>query len=90
MRAARGPARDATCRYVDRSQMQFMGYSLRVPEWRYTEWRRWNARELQADWSEAGLVGVELCVCVKRNAAAGGVVVAVLGLLGLSPRVGIN
>lgn len=50
----------STCLFVDRSQMQFMGYSLRVPEWRYTEWRRWNASTLTPDWSTAGLVGTEL------------------------------
>ena len=49
-----------TCLFVDRSQMQFMGYSLRVPEWRYTEWRQWNASSLTPDWSTSGLVGTEL------------------------------
>ena len=35
-------------------------YSARSEGFRYTEWRVWNGSALQADWSDAGLVGVEL------------------------------
>ena len=29
-----------------------MGYSVRVAEWRYTEWYRWDGELLQAKWDE--------------------------------------
>lgn len=46
-----------TCEFVPRSQMDFMGYSIRTREWRYTEWVRWNRTE-QPIWTEN--VGTEL------------------------------
>ena len=30
--------RDNACLMTDRTLLQFMGYSLRTAEWRYTEW----------------------------------------------------
>ena len=45
---------------LPKNNNKFMGYSLRVPGYRYTEWRKWNGTTLTADWSKDGLVGVEL------------------------------
>jgi hypothetical protein len=39
----------------------FMGFSIRSPSWRYTEWRRWDGSKLRGVWSEDGLVAQELC-----------------------------
>jgi len=46
------------CTQESPSNFQYMGYSLRTPRWRYTEWRRWTG--LIADWSPAGLNATEL------------------------------
>ena len=46
------------CVHVPRENITRMGYSVRVAEARYTEWRVWNA--CRADWSHAGLVASEL------------------------------
>jgi hypothetical protein len=45
---------------TERSAFRFMGYTVRVDRYRYTEWRAWDGGNLTADWSEAGLVGAEL------------------------------
>jgi len=37
-----------------------MGYSIRTRSFRYTQWRRWIRNIQLADWSAAGIVGVEL------------------------------
>ena len=47
-----------TCEFVDREHMDFMGYSVRTAEWRYTEWARWNGTALAPRWD--ALVGREL------------------------------
>lgn len=49
---------DNMCEFVERSKIPFMGYSLRVDTWRYTEWATWNGTSLRPIWSE--LVGVEM------------------------------
>jgi hypothetical protein len=36
------------CIEVDRSQIMYMGYSLRVHGWRYTAWQPWNGTTLSA------------------------------------------
>ena len=46
------------CSLVSSDVYSLMGYSLRTPQWRYTEWRKWN--QTQADWSAAGLNATEL------------------------------
>eukprot|EP00658_Telonema_sp_P-2_P050983 TRINITY_DN3900_c0_g7_i1.p1 TRINITY_DN3900_c0_g7~~TRINITY_DN3900_c0_g7_i1.p1 ORF type:complete len:122 (+),score=18.40 TRINITY_DN3900_c0_g7_i1:175-540(+) len=48
------------CLFVDRVLIPFMGYTIRTPGWRYTEWTRWNGSSLLPDWTKEGLVGVEL------------------------------
>lgn len=54
------PALDRTdCQNIDRTLFDYMGYSIRTKEWRYTEWRRWKGQELVADW-EAPPHAVEL------------------------------
>jgi hypothetical protein len=47
-----------TCEFVDREHMDFMGYSIRTTEWRYTEWARWDGAALGPRWDV--LVGREL------------------------------
>lgn len=37
-----------------------MGYSIRVTEWRYTEWRKWDGAKLAGIWDATGLVNQEL------------------------------
>ena len=47
-----------TCEFVDRGDMDFMGYSVRTAKWRYTEWAAWNGTALGPRWD--ALVGREL------------------------------
>ena len=49
---------DNMCEFVERSKIPYMGYSLRVDTWRYTEWAAWNGTSLRPIWSS--LVGVEM------------------------------
>merc|ERR1711935_1082078 len=46
------------CEFVDRSEIPWMGYSLRTTNWRYTEWAGWNGTTLTPIWTS--LAGVEL------------------------------
>ena len=46
------------CEFVDRSEIPWMGFSMRTAEWRYTEWAAWNGTALRPDWSTNA--GVEL------------------------------
>lgn len=46
------------CELVDRSQIPWMGYSMRTDRWRYTEWAAWDGAHLRPDWSH--LAGREL------------------------------
>ena len=46
------------CEFVDRSEIPWMGYSMRTAEWRYTEWAAWNGTALVPVWET--LAGVEL------------------------------
>ena len=39
-----------SCTITPRSQLQFMGYSVRTNDWRYTEWVSWNGTTLQPKW----------------------------------------
>ena len=45
--------------HTDRRDFSHMGFSIRTPEWRYTEWRLWNGSRLEAEWGSAP-VAVEL------------------------------
>jgi hypothetical protein len=47
-----------TCEFVPRDKMDFMGYSIRTREWRYTAWLRWDGSLLAPMWNAS--VGVEL------------------------------
>jgi hypothetical protein len=47
-----------TCEFVDRTEMDYMGYSVRTEEWRYSEWVKWNGTDMRPEW-DAG-VGAEL------------------------------
>lgn len=48
------------CMGTPRPRFTFMGYTVRTLEWRYTEWRYWNAATLSGVWTPEGLVGAEL------------------------------
>eukprot|EP00911_Craspedida_sp_UC1_P001888 UC1_evm1s1449 len=48
------------CLFIDRVLFPFMGYTIRTPEYRYTEWTKWNGTALAPDHTDSGLVGVEL------------------------------
>lgn len=48
------------CLYEPKANITRMGYSVRVPDARYTEWRVWQGEKFQADWSVEGLVAQEL------------------------------
>ena len=48
------------CMPLDRTEIIFMGYSVRSDTMRYSEWRLFNGTTLKSDWSPAGLKGVEL------------------------------
>lgn len=50
--------KDNKCEFVERSQIPYMGLSLRTPEWRYTEWVEWDGAALKPVWAKP--VGVEL------------------------------
>jgi len=50
---------DNDCMLTERSAFSFMGVSLRVAEYRYTEWLHWNASALRPRF-DAPPVGVEL------------------------------
>merc|ERR1712061_471823 len=40
------------CHYTPSRNMDFMGYSMRVDEWRYVEWLRWDGEALRPVWEE--------------------------------------
>ena len=46
------------CEFVERSEIPFMGYSLRTDTFRFTEWATWNGTVLRPMWDK--LVGTEL------------------------------
>jgi hypothetical protein len=39
-----------SCNSVPRSQFDFMGYSVRNADWRYTAWLPWDGAALRAEW----------------------------------------
>ena len=55
------------CEFIERSKIPFMGYSLRVDTWRYTEWVRWNGSALRPIWEQP--VGVEMYAHDAGNAS---------------------
>ena len=52
--------------HTNRSKFKVMGYSVRTPNWRYTEWRLWNKERLTGEWNKSP-VGVELYDHRKEN-----------------------
>jgi len=46
------------CEFVDRSEIPWMGYSMRTADWRYTEWAQWDGEGLRPNWDVNA--GVEL------------------------------
>lgn len=56
------------CEFVERSEIPFMGYSLRVDAWRYTEWATWDGARLRPDWTK--LAGTELYAHEAGDTAA--------------------
>jgi len=47
------------CDFTERSEFPFFGISVRVPDWRYTEWRHWNGT-VQAPTRAKAPVAIEL------------------------------
>lgn len=39
-----------SCTVTPRSQLQYMGYSVRTAQWRFTAWLAWNGTSLGGDW----------------------------------------
>ena len=46
------------CIQTNRTNISFMGYSMRTDRYRYTEWVKWNGTKLKPEWENH--VGVEL------------------------------
>jgi len=46
------------CEFVDKSEIPWMGFSMRTKDWRYTEWAQWNGTSLTPHWGTNA--GVEL------------------------------
>ena len=46
------------CHFVKADAIDFMGLSIRTPEWRYTQWHPWNGTVLDVVWET--MTGVEL------------------------------
>ena len=40
-----------TCEFVSRDRMDYMGYSVRTTEWRYSEWAEWDGAALKPRWA---------------------------------------
>lgn len=40
------------CFETDKTKFQYMGYSIRVPDWRYTAWVAWNGTSLKPLWDQ--------------------------------------
>jgi len=43
---------DNSCLDVERTDFTWMGYTMRTPRYRYTEWVRWNGTTLSPEWSQ--------------------------------------
>jgi len=48
----------ARCSTVDKNDFAYMGYSIRTNQWRYTEWAKWDGKNLKPIWEDSA--GVEL------------------------------
>ena len=47
-----------SCKQTNRTEIGYMGYSMRTDRYRYTEWVKWNGTDLKPEWSNQ--IGVEL------------------------------
>jgi hypothetical protein len=61
-----------TCFLVPREQISFIGYSMRTPRWRYTEWLHFNGTILHGDFNRrvavwGSLLETTLCVLAMGN-----------------------
>lgn len=45
---------DNACEFYDRAFLPFVGLSMRTTQWRYTEWRVWNATTQSPVWAAPG------------------------------------
>ena len=54
------PVTHHICFNTNDTLFPFMGFSIRVATWRYTEWRKWDGQALNGVWSDEGLVDQEL------------------------------
>eukprot|EP00039_Didymoeca_costata_P032510 m.38126 g.38126 ORF g.38126 m.38126 type:complete len:742 (-) comp9393_c0_seq1:117-2342(-) len=54
------PWKNNHCLFDDRVLLKYMGYTIRTPTYRFTEWTLWNGSALAPDHTKDGLVGVEL------------------------------
>jgi len=52
------------------SEFKYMGYSVRVDGWRYTEWFHWNQTSLTVEWGPQGFYAAELYDHRAADAAA--------------------
>ena len=52
------------------AEFKYMGYSVRVEGWRYTEWYHWNQTSLAPQWGAEGLYSAELYDHRAADAAA--------------------
>jgi len=75
----------AECNSVPRAQFDFMGYSIRTAQWRYTQWLAWDGAALAPLWdgafeeelyAHAGDDGTSLEAWENENAAAANPAVA--------------
>lgn len=49
-----------TCLGTGRAKFNYIGYTVRTKDWRFTEWRLWNSTALSANWNTTGYLGNEL------------------------------
>lgn len=69
------------CEQVQASDIGVMGYTVRTPSWRYTEWLAWDGNTCQADWdnvvarelyshAQEGFYPIQFDCCENDNVAA--------------------
>ena len=59
------PMLDRTdCQDVSSDLFDLMGYSIRTPEWRLTEWMQWDGQKLQVEWCIVRVCVESLCLHV--------------------------
>lgn len=49
-----GPAvEQGSCNSIPKENFQYMGFTVRTADWRYTAWLKWNGTKLNGDWKSA-------------------------------------